>query len=435
MNLLLIAASALILSVFGALLGAIEAAYSVTSRADLEQYEDQLGRKAKVLHSISDEVDPHLSAVAFVKIFAESFAAVLLTFASLKAFTSNWMALIAVAIFMLVLSFFAVGVGPKSYGRRYPLTVIKLTVGLVRALRVALGPVADALCKLARRPLEGTQELDEKIKNEQLLSMVDRAAEQDLLEEEEQDIIHSVVEFGDTLVREVMVPRTDMVTADASSSISEAFEEMLRTRHSRVPVISGDSDDIVGVAYLRDLAGYIYRRSEESANQSITRIMKPPQFVPELVRADDLLRKMQRDANHLALVVDEYGGIAGLVTLEDLIEELIGDINDEHDRESEEVIETQPGVFLVSSKLEIDKFGELFGLDLEDEEALTVSGLISKKLGRLAEENETVVVSGIELTVVEYDRKKRMLKTLTARWVGEDETQTNVKDRDENGSD
>ncbi|NLA65200.1 MAG: HlyC/CorC family transporter [Leucobacter sp.] len=254
---------------------------------------------------------------------------------------------------------------------------------------------------------------------ELLLSLVDQAAEQDLLEEDDRDYIHSLVEFGETLTREVMVPRTDMVTIDADQTVREALELLLSSRHSRAPVVAaGDADNVEGVVYLRDASGFQLRRPDEAETALVTRITKPAMFVPELQRADELLRQMQREANHLALVVDEYGGISGLVTLEDLIEELLGDISDEHDREFAEVEALADGSLKVSSRLPIDRLGGLFGIELEDDEVDSVGGLVAKHLGRLAEEGDTVNVRGIELTALQTERKRKRLVAVGARWVG-----------------
>ncbi len=256
---------------------------------------------------------------------------------------------------------------------------------------------------------------------EQLLSIVDQAAEQDLLEQDDRDYIRSVVQFGDTLARELMVPRTDMVTVDAEQTVRETLELLLASRHSRIPVVAtGDADDVEGVAYLRDASGFVLRRPEEAETAPVTRIMKPALFVPELQRADDLLRQMQREANHLALVVDEYGGISGLVTLEDLIEELLGDINDEHDRETPEAVRADDGTFTLSPRLPVDRLGELFGIELEDDEVDSVGGLVAKHLGRLAEPGDRVIVAGIELTALETERRRQRLVSVGARWIGAD---------------
>lgn len=256
---------------------------------------------------------------------------------------------------------------------------------------------------------------------QQLLSVVDQAAELDLLEDDDRDYIHSIVEFGDTLVREVMVPRTDMVTVDSQTTVRECLEALLNSRYSRVPVIGNDSDEVLGVAYLRDASAFVLRRADEAEEVAVTRIMKPAMFVPEVQRADKLMRRMQQESNHLALVVDEYGGISGLVTLEDLIEEVLGDINDEHDRETPEAVEEQPGIYRVSAKLSVNELGELFDIQLEDEEIDTVGGLFAKWLGRLPERGETVSQEGIELEALEIERKRKRLTLVRAQRVAASE--------------
>ena len=250
---------------------------------------------------------------------------------------------------------------------------------------------------------------------QQLLLMVDQATELELLEEGDRDYIHSIVEFGDTLVREVMVPRTDMVTVDSDTSVRDTLELLLNARHSRLPVIGDDVDEVLGVVYLRDASSFVLRRPEEAEDSPATRIMKPAMFVPEVQRADKLLRRMQQESNHLALVVDEYGGISGLVTLEDLIEEVLGDINDEHDRETPDVVEEAQGVFRVSAMLSIDDLGELFDRELDDEEVDTVGGLFAKWLGRLPEVGDRVASEGIELEALETERRRKRLITARAR--------------------
>lgn len=287
--------------------------------------------------------------------------------------------------------------------------------------------IADASKRIAGRVALGRGRVRDE---EQLLLLVDQAVEQELLEDDDRDYIHSIVEFGDTLVREVMVPRTDMVTVDAEHTVRETLETLLHSRYSRVPVVaSGDADVVEGVAYLRDASSFQLRRPEEAATALVSRIMKPAVFVPELQRADDLLRQMQRESNHLALVVDEYGGISGLVTLEDLIEELLGDINDEHDREAPEVEPQQDGSFKVSARLTVDRLGEIFGIELEDDEVDSVGGLVAKHLGRLADEGDSVMVEGIELTALETERKRQRLVAVGARWVGLDTGQIETIDR------
>lgn len=278
--------------------------------------------------------------------------------------------------------------------------------------------IADTSKRVAGRVALGRGQVRDE---EQLLSLVDQAAELSVLEDDDREYIHSLVEFGETLAREVMVPRIDMVTVSNEATVREALEQLLASRHSRVPVIQGDIDDIAGVAYLRDAAGFVLRRPDEAETALVGRIMKPAMFVPEVIRADALLRQMQAESNHLALVVDEYGGISELVTLEDLIEELLGEISDEHDREAPEVEQREDGSYLVNARLAVADLGDLFEVELEDDDVETVGGLIAKHLGRLPETGDTVVVEGIELRAAEMLRRMQRLLTAEARWVAQEE--------------
>lgn len=272
--------------------------------------------------------------------------------------------------------------------------------------------LSDASKRVAGRLALGRGQVRDE---EQLLSLVDQAAEQAVLEHEDREYIHSLVEFGGTLVREVMVPRIDMVTVSNDATVREALEHLLSSRRSRLPVVREDIDDIAGVTYLRDAAGFVLRRPDEAESALVERIMKPAMFVPEVMRALTLLRQMQAESIHLAMVVDEYGGISGLVTLEDLIEELLGDISDEHDREVPDVEWRDDGSCVVSARMSVENLGELFAVELDDDEVDTVGGLIAKHLGRLPETGDIVVVEGIELRAVDMLRRMQRLLTVEAR--------------------
>lgn len=417
--LLLILAAMLIAC--GGLLAASDAAIGVRSRAELMTLAESAPRGRKSIRAIAEDEARHLNALGFARVFAETFAAVLITLVVAYALDYLWLELIIATIVMTGLTFVLVGSSPRSVGIRHPDAVIRFSAPVVHAIRVLLGPIAAALTRFGRAVTPGRGAGVAGIRDEQqLLSMVDQAAELELLEDDDRDYIHSLVEFGETLVREVMVPRIDMITADSEQTVREALEQLLAARHSRVPVVTDDADDVVGVAYLRDASGFVLRRPEEAEHSSVKRIMKPAMFVPEMQRADDLMRQMQRESNHLALVVDEYGGISGLVTLEDLIEELLGEISDEHDREAPEAVLETDGSFRVSARLTVDRLGELFNVELADDDVDSVGGLVAKQLGRLAEEGDTVLVAGIRLTAIETERRRQRLVAVNARWAGED---------------
>jgi CBS domain containing-hemolysin-like protein len=217
----------------------------------------------------------------------------------------------------------------------------------------------------------------------ELRAAVDLAEKESLIEDEERRMVHSVFELGDTLVREVMVPRTDLVVIERFKTIRQALTLALRSGFSRIPVTGESEDDVVGVVYLKDLARRTHI-SREAEGELVTTVMRPATFVPDTKNAGDLLREMQRDRNHVAVVIDEYGGTAGIVTIEDILEEIVGEITDEYDRELPPVEELDGGSHRVTARLDIGDLGALYGVEeYDDEDVETVGGLLAKALGRV----------------------------------------------------
>ncbi|MDL9979653.1 hemolysin family protein [Microbacterium sp. ASV49] len=395
MTAVLLLVAALILVAFGGLMAADDAALGVTSRQDLLDLADE-GRNADALRRIAEDTDEHVNAVVFIRVFVETAAAVLVTVAFTLLFDSIWWAMLAAVILMTGTSFVVVGASPRATGRTHAKGLLRATAPVIRAVRVILGPLAGALVALGSRVSPGNGRAASFASEEQLLSMVDEAASHDLIEEDDRELIHSVFDFTDTYVRAVMVPRTDMVTVDASARTRQAMEQFLERGVSRMPVVDGD--DIVGVLYLKDLVQFGFRDETGWRDASIAPIARPPLFVPESMRAETLLQQMKREAVHVCIVVDEYGGIAGLVTLEDLIEELVGEIEDEYDARAREVVELEPGRYRVSARLPLDEVGELFGLDLEDEDVDSIGGLLGKALGAVPQPGATARADGLLLT-------------------------------------
>lgn len=404
-------ALAVVLVGFGGLLAAADAAVSVLSRGDLAELA-ATSRARRSLLAIADDPGAHGNATNFVRILAETGAAVLVALAFSSLDLAWWWVLLASVAIMTAASFVLVGSSPRSVGRAHPRGILRFAAPLVRATRVVLGPVANLLVALGNRVTPGRPKTATFSSEEQLLSMVDEAAELEVLEQGDRELIHSIFEWGDTVVREVMVPRTDMLTVDDDTTVREAMAAFLRTGVSRMPVVGRDADDVVGVLYLRDLARLAHERPAEAGTGSVRALARPAMFVPESKKADDTLRLMQAESNHLALVVDEYGGIAGLVTLEDLIEELVGDISDEYDRDAPEVTELGDGRYRVSARLPTDELGDLFGIELEDEDVDSVGGLLTKELGRLPVSGSTVRVSGLVLRAERTEGRRRRLRTV-----------------------
>ena len=231
-------------------------------------------------------------------------------------------------------------------------------------------------------------------------------------DEFEQELLESVDEFGETIVREVMVPRIDMATVLADSPLSIALETFLASGYSRLPIQGKSVDDIVGVLYLKDVARILSKDSDSLETTTVSTKGRKPTFVPESMPVDDLLRQMQKSATHIAIVVDEYGGVAGLVTMEDVIEEIVGDIADEYDREIPEVEELEDGQLRVSAKFSLFDLGERFGLELEDEDVDTVGGMLSKLLGKLPAKDDSVTFSGLTLKADRLEGRPKRLITV-----------------------
>lgn len=235
-------------------------------------------------------------------------------------------------------------------------------------------------------------------------------------EEFEQELLDSVEEFGDTIVREIMVPRVDMATVAASSTLAEAMTVLLARGYSRVPVRGKSIDDIVGVLYLKDTARAMHERESTFKTTAVTEVMRTILFVPESLPVDDLLQQMQSSNRHIAIVVDEYGGVAGLVTLEDVIEELVGEIADEYDNGPAEVEQLDENRWRVNARFPLFELGELFEIELEDDDVDSVGGLIAKELGRLPAKGDSVMVSGLEFTAERIEgRRKRLVSVLVNR--------------------
>ncbi|MGW9629908.1 hemolysin family protein [Agromyces sp. NPDC055520] len=403
--------AAVVLVAFGGLMAAVDSAIASTSRADLTELALE-SRARRSLLAIADDTGAHVNAVNFVRIIAETTAAVLVTLAFASFLDNVWLVLLYSALIMTVVSFVLVGASPRSVGRVNAEIVLRLTAPLVHFLRVLLGPLAGALVSLGDRVTPGRIRFAGVASEEQLLSMVDEATELDVLEEGDRELIHSIFEFNDTVVREVMVPRTDMVTIEAAAHLPSAMALFLKAGYSRIPVIERDADDVTGVLYLRDLARLGFERPLDAEGLTVGELVRPALFVPESMKADALLRQMQLESNHLAMVVDEYGGIAGLVTLEDVIEELVGDIADEYDREAAQVEDLGGGRFRVNVRLPIDELGELFGLDIEDDDVDSAGGLLAKELGRLAQPGERVTVSGLVLEAERTEGRRKRISTI-----------------------
>jgi len=261
------------------------------------------------------------------------------------------------------------------------------------------------------------------LSEEEIKTLVEMGEEHGTLEKDEKEMIHSIFEFGETTVREIMVPRTDMVCVEVSTTLSQLMKLVKSKLHSRIPVYKERIDNIIGILYVKDLLGFLSRRRRERID--LVKLVRPAYFVPEQKKIDELLREFQKERIHMALVVDEYGGIAGLVTLEDIIEEIVGEIQDEYDKETPLFTKIDENAYLVDGRMTVEEINEELHLNLPLEEGVeTISGFILNLLGSLPKEGESVEYNGYKFVVTRV-RKNRILK------VRIEKIQPNVKVKDE----
>ena len=408
---------ALLLVVVAGAFAASEAALARVSRARAGELVSEGRRGAGALARVAADPGPTLSVSTFLRVLAEAGAAVSLTFVYLDVLGPRWQAALAAVGTGAALSFVVVGVGPRTLGRQHSDLIGLVAAPLMSGLTRVLGPLARLLVLIGNALTPGQGFRDGPFASEaELRELVDIAEESDLIEADEREMIHSVFELGDTLVREVMVPRTVLVSVEAGTSLRSAMSLFLRSGFSRVPVVGDDGlDDVRGMLYLKDVARRLHEHPDTGQAEPVETVMRPPHFVPDSKPAGDLLREMQRDAGHVAVVVDEYGGTAGMITLEDLVEEIVGDIADEYDRDEEEVEKLDDEAFRVRSGVRVEEVGDLFGLDLDDEEVDTVGGLLAKALGRVPIAGASAHVDGLVLTADRFEGRRNQLATVVVR--------------------
>ncbi|MFM6981402.1 MAG: hemolysin family protein [Microbacteriaceae bacterium] len=412
----LFVALSVILVAVGGLCAALDSAYTVVSRTDIHELAEERGGST-FLHTIADDLLRHVNALNFLRVLVETTAAILVTLCFTESGLGVWSALGWAVLVMTVTSFVLVGSSPRSVGRAHPLVLISATAGFVRLARILVGPLTSALVGVGNAVTPGRARVALSTER-QLLSMVDDAADADVLEDEDRDLIHSIFEFGDTIVREVMIARTDMVTLESTLTIDDALGVFLEQGYSRMPVIGDDSDEILGIAYMKDVAAFVRRDSVESQTRTIRTLVRPALLIPEVKKADDTLRLLQAESNHLAMVVDEYGGIAGLVTMEDLIEEVLGDINDEYDDDDASITDLGDDSYRVVARVNIDELSAVLDIDIDEDDVDTVGGLFVKTLGRLPAVGDTVTVQGVSLQAERVDRRRGLIHTLIVKVEG-----------------
>ncbi len=391
---------ALALILVGGLFAASDAAISTISIARVEELvRDERPGAARLARLVADR-PRYINLVVLLRITCETIATVLLVAYLAKYFGLGW-GLVATAAIMVVVTFVAMGVGPRTLGRQNAYSIALVAALPLQVISTLLTPISRLLVLIGNALTPGRGFRNGPFASEiELREVVDLAQQSGVVADDERRMIQSVFELGDTAAREIMVPRTEMVWIEADKSAGQATSLAVRSGHSRIPVVGENVDDIVGVVFLKDLVQQTYYSTNGGRDTKVSEVMRPAVFVPDSKPLDELLREMQRDRNHMALLVDEYGATAGLATIEDVLEEIVGEIADEYDTD-----EVQPWEdlgeqrFRVSARLPLEDLTELFaGLEVDDDlDFDTVGGLLAHELGRVPLPGAEVTWDGLLL--------------------------------------
>ena len=406
-------ACAVIVLALGALLSAGESALLRFTRAAADDLVEEGRRGAARVRRLAEHRTRVLAALSVARVAVDMLAAVLITLAASGLVRAWWQVLALALLANIILLGVVVGFSPRTYGRRNPAATLLALGGLLTWVDVLAAPQRRLVSRTRRPESAPTDAETREAVNEDLREMIDEIGETDTIEDEDREMMRSVVELGQTLVREVMVPRTDMVTIDAHKPASAAMRLFIRSGYSRVPVIGEDADDVRGILYLKDVLRRLAAHPEHE-ELAVAGFVRDAEYVPEMKPADDLLREMQTGRFHMALAVDEYGGTAGLVTMEDLLEEVVGELTDEHDPELPEVVEVAPGTYRVPARLALDELGELFDLEIDDDDVDTAGGLLTKAIGRVPLPGAAGDTQGVHLQAEEAAGRRRQVSTILA---------------------
>jgi CBS domain containing-hemolysin-like protein len=408
-----------VLVVFAALLvplagglAAVEAALLRVSAARVEEMERGGDRKAGRLLIVIADLPRHTNLLLLLRMACELLATVLVARAVISWLGSNWRAVAVTVAVMVVVSYVLVGVGPRTMGRQHPYRLALSAAGLVHWLARVLGPLASLLILIGNAITPGRGFREGPFATEvELRELVDLAEQRGVVEHGERNMIHSVFELGDTIAREVMVPRTEVVWIERGKSVRQALALALRSGFSRIPVVGDNVDDVVGIVYLKDLAA---RAQDPQARATkVEDLMRTPAFVPESKPVDELLREMQARRTHMAVVIDEYGGTAGVLTIEDILEEIVGEIADEYDTEREPVEWLDPDTARLTARMAVEDLGELFGTPVPDAgDVETVGGLLARELGRVPIPGASVSFDGLRLTAETTGGRRNRIDTV-----------------------
>ena len=407
---------AIVLILVAGVLAATESALTRISKVHAAKLERDGLRGARSLAVISEHPAGYLNLLLLLRKAFELSATVIVAVLIYRIYGEGNRPVLLAAAIMTVVSYIAVGVAPRTLGVQHADAIGLRTAGMTVMLTRVFGPLPRLLIAIGNAVTPGRGFAQGPFSTEaELRDLVDLAEQGQVIEHAERKMIHSVFELGDTFVRTVMVPRPDIVFIEHDKTIRQALTLALRSGFSRVPVIGDNADDVLGVAYLKDLV----RRGQEGKDDlHVVHAMRPATFVPDSKPVDELLREMQASQVHVAIVIDEYGGTAGLVTIEDILEEIVGEIADEYDRETPQVQQVDGFTWRVTSRLPIDEVNELFDVDLPTDDVDTVGGLLASSLGRVPIPGASVTIQGLAFVAESSKGRRNQIGTILIRKEG-----------------
>jgi CBS domain containing-hemolysin-like protein len=411
------------LLLFAGLLAGSESALTSLSRLLIEELVEVNPRYKKRFDKFVENPARYLNVLLLVRKSCELTATALVATAFVDGASNYGLALAQAIILMVAISYVIVGVGPRTLGKQHAPKWSKPAITTAYFLSQVLGPLTNLLIRIGNALTPGKGFKSGPFSTEaEFRDLVDQASESGFVEESEREMIHSVFDLGETMVRELMIPRTEMVWIESGKNLRQALSLALRSGFTRIPVISENLDNVVGIAYVKDLAKRVHEKREAEQSENVEEHLRKATFIPETKTAAELLKQMQRDQIHMAVVVDEYGGTAGLITIEDILE-IVGEIADEYDDDETEEIEwLSEGKARVSARLHVEDFAEKFETEFtedEIEDVDSIGGLLAKQLGRVPIPGSTITVPGWKLTAERPAGRRHRIATVLVEKIAE----------------
>ena len=406
---------------------AIQEAFTALTKGQAHKLVDDEIKRADKVAQIAADPAPTVSTALFLRLVGEVGFAVIVVNLFVGYLTGGWIwHLIEAGAVILVALFVIVHVSARTLGRQKRVSVTLGTCTLMKVLTSVLFIITKLMILVSNIITPGRGFPDGPFASEdELLEFVDIAEASNQIEADERKMIYSVFDLGDTLVREVMVPRPDVVYIEAGKTLRQALALTLRSGFSRIPVTGAKGlDDVIGIVYMKDVVKRVFDKSDAQSLELVSSLVRPVTWCPDSKPADDLLREMQAAHIHMVVVVDEFGGTAGIVTIEDLLEEIVGEIQDEFDQEIDPVVEISEGVYRVSSRLSLADLGDLFDVELDDEDVDSIGGILAKKLNKVPIPGSTLVWEGLEMTADQYTGRRHQIATIIVHRASDEDPRT-----------